>query len=322
MTRHVTPRAVGERVDLEALPSHVRAWLDHELGSPVVHAATQRGGMSPGPAARVTLRDGRRFFVKAVGLELNRTTPRLHRRELAVLRQLPPAPYRPALVAAYDDGDWVVLVLDDVDGTHPDLDDPATVAALRNAVRHQTASLTPNPILLDGEDLAAAATRWHRDIESAPAEQRDTLPGWWRAQEGPLLARIRSLPPRLPSESFCHLDIRDDNMLMRRDGSPALFDWGMSRGGPSWVDEVMLDLHVVTTDAFDGRAREIPMHGSTAYSSGQRDDAITDFVLALATSVALLAVGPEPEGLPRLTSFRRREGAMLLRGAQRRLRLT
>jgi hypothetical protein len=38
--------------------------------------------------------------------------------------------------------------------------------------------------------------------------------------------------------------------------------------------------------------------------------------------VALLAVGPEPEGLPRLTSFRRREGAMLLRGAQRRLRLT
>ncbi len=316
MGRDVTPRAVGERVDLDALPAHVLAWLEQELGGRVVAATTQLGGMSPGPASRIVLDTGAGYFVKAVGLTLNAITPRLHRRELTVLRQLPPAPYRPALVAGYDDGDWVVLVLEDVDGRHPDLDDDATVAALRAAVRDQTSSLTPNPIVSDGEDLSSTVTRWNREILAA---DRTALPPWWRSHEADLLSRLAALPARLPAESFCHLDVRDDNMLIRRDGSPVLFDWGMSRPGPAWVDEVLLDLHVVRSTAFDERVAAIPMHGATAYSRDERDDIVTDVVLALATSIALLAAGPAPEGLPRLTSFRRRESAMLLDGARRRL---
>ena len=41
-------RAVGVRAPWTAMPDHVRAWAADELGSPVVEAHDQVGGMSPG----------------------------------------------------------------------------------------------------------------------------------------------------------------------------------------------------------------------------------------------------------------------------------
>src|SRR5215217_5002642 len=45
----------GRRLDWEQLPAAVRQGLQARLGSPVVRAATQPGGFSPGLAARVRL---------------------------------------------------------------------------------------------------------------------------------------------------------------------------------------------------------------------------------------------------------------------------
>ncbi len=317
MTGPVTPRAVGERVDLDAVPSRVRSWLEAELGGRIGSAVTQVGGMSPGPAARIVLDSGERFFVKAVGAELNPRTPRLFRHELAVLRVLPAVDYRASLVAAYDDGEWVALVLDDVDGGHPDLTDSATLDAVRAVVRAQSRELTPDPVALGVPSLSATVRRWHATVAGAEPGIRTRLPAWWLESEEELLARIWSLSERLPSESWCHLDVRDDNLLRRPDGSVVIVDWGMSRPGPPWVDEVLLDLHDVTSPVFDERVAALPAYGG-ACDHG-RDDAVTDLVLALGISLAVLAHGPAPQGLPRLASFRREESRRLLVGAARRL---
>ena len=50
----------------QAIPGHLRDRVADLLGAGVLGAQTQPGGFSPGVAARLTLADGRRAFVKAV----------------------------------------------------------------------------------------------------------------------------------------------------------------------------------------------------------------------------------------------------------------
>ncbi|MCY7400997.1 MAG: hypothetical protein LH477_08570 [Nocardioides sp.] len=128
------PRAVGVRIPYAGVPAGVRAWVDATLGSPVVDVHEQVGGMSPGCATRVVCADGTRAFVKAVGTDLNPDTPDLFRRESAVLELLGSHELWADLVASHDDGDWVALLLEDVEGTHPDFHDDADLSAVLAAV--------------------------------------------------------------------------------------------------------------------------------------------------------------------------------------------
>jgi len=120
------------RTAYEALPQAVRDAVDGLLGSAVVRASTQPGGWSPGAAARVVCADGTRAFVKAVSAESNAESPELHRREAVVTADLPAALGSPRLIGCWDDGTWVALVLEDVEGRQPVLPDdlPAVLAAL------------------------------------------------------------------------------------------------------------------------------------------------------------------------------------------------
>ena len=318
MTTPVTPRAVGRRSDFDVVPTLLRTWLEETLGARIETAANQVGGMSPGPAARLLLDNGQRVFVKAVGDELNAFTPRLFRREVDILRQLPPVDYRPTMLAAYDDGDWVAIVLEDVEGSHPDLDDPAVLEAARDVVRRQTAELSTTLIATDGPDLAGTAVRWSREIHEATPEALAQLPTWWQERQAELVSRIAGLPAQLPTEVLCHLDIRDDNLLVRGDGSVVVFDWGMARPGPTWVDEVLLHLHGVEHESFDRHVAALTSYDASTQSARERDAAVTDFVLTLGTSLALLGQG-DSHGLAHLSDFRRRESVRLLAGAARRL---
>lgn len=315
------PRAVGRRAAYATLPPLVHAWVEDELGAPVVQALTQVGGMSPGPAARLRLDDGRRAFVKAVSPEPNARTPELFRHEIAVLRSLPPADYRPALLAAYDDGEWVALLLDDVEGRHPDLDDPADADAVRGVVRAQARSLSDaaGSIPVATEDMAARVRRWHDLVAGATEHEaaRAALPAWWHRDEPALLARIAALADRISVAAWCHLDVRDDNLLIRPDGRAVILDWGMSCPGPSWLDELVLDLHVVDRPELDASVAERPAYDDT--DDIERDT--TDMVLGIGASLAVMAEVAQQPGLPWLTEFRRRESRRVLAGARRRLGL-
>jgi len=102
------------------------------------------GGFSPG-ATSVLEWPGRAVFVKAVGAELNAESPEFHRREAVVSASLPLRPEFPRLLDVYDDGDWVALAFDAIDGRPPQ--HPWDGRELRAAVRALDAlhaSLTPN----------------------------------------------------------------------------------------------------------------------------------------------------------------------------------
>ena len=117
-----------------------------------------------------------------------------------------------------------------------------------------------------------------------------------------------------------HLDIRDDNLLLRGDGSAVIVDWGMSRPGPSWVDQVLLAAHRVDRADFDAQVAGLSAYGVSASRGDALQDDVTDLLLALGGSLAALRDRPMP-GLPAIDAFRRREQARLLEGARRRLGL-
>jgi hypothetical protein len=123
-------RATAHRLPWSAVPAAIRAWAGDAV---VIRKHT--GGMSPGCATTPRLPDGRLVFVKAVGTKLNPQTVQLFRYEREILRQLPPAPHRPALLAAYDRDGWVALLLEHVEGRHPDLTDDADFRSVWSGCR-------------------------------------------------------------------------------------------------------------------------------------------------------------------------------------------
>lgn len=138
-------RLAGVRTPYAQLPLHVRDYVEGELGAPAVEVTPRTGGMSPAVAASLRAANGRTAFVKAVGSQIHPATPDHFRHEVAILQTLPPVPYRAGLLAAYDDGDWVVLLLDDVDGRHPDWADRTDRRAVLEVVQQQTRELSPRP---------------------------------------------------------------------------------------------------------------------------------------------------------------------------------
>lgn len=306
------------RPPFESLPVPLRSWVEEQLGSRVVTAQTQVGGFSPGVAARVVCADGRRAFVKAVGSDVNSQTPDLFRHEAAVLAVLPPAPYRASMLGSYDDGTWVGLLLDDVDGAHPDLHDDAAVAAVRDALVAQARELTPDPVRLDVMDLAATIARWTRRTRRGLADDPTLFPDWFVVEQDLVLARLDSFPDRLPPETWVHFDVRDDNLLRRPDGTAVVIDWGISRPGPWWIDQVLLAVHHVDDPVFDEQVTRLVPPSDQARMP--RPDDVTDFLIALGASIAALRDRPVP-GIPAIDRFREREQARLLAGARRRLGL-
>ena len=84
-----TLRGRGVRLPWSAVPDEVRVGVERAVGSRIGAAEDREGGFSPGPAAVLTLADGTRVFVKAVGLEVNETSVAMHRHEGVVHADLP-----------------------------------------------------------------------------------------------------------------------------------------------------------------------------------------------------------------------------------------
>lgn len=305
------PRAVGVRREYAEVPAGVRSWVDEALGSPVVRARTQFGGMSPGCAARVRTRDGATAFVKAVGTGLNAATVALFRHEIDVLSALPAAPYRPGLLATYDDGDWVGLLLADIEGRYPDLDDPRDAEAVWGTVLEQSRALTPAPMqgIASLADTAERHLRtWTSELASEPGRY---LPPWMVGRFDELHARVGDLPGRLPSQALCHWDLRDDNLLLRPDGAVVVVDWGMARLGPAWADAFNLALHWVAAPHFEAVMTDV--------TDPPPESLVTDCLVLFGGRWAWQAAQPAPPGLPAFPALLERVSREVLVGARRRL---
>ncbi|MDP9442897.1 MAG: aminoglycoside phosphotransferase family protein [Actinomycetota bacterium] len=281
------------------------------LGSPVVEAVGQQAGMSPGCAARVRVRSGRRAFVKAVGAELNADSVALFRHEADVLTRLPRAPRRPALIAAYDEQGWAALVLEDVDGRHPNLANPVEAELVWHTVERQCRELTPPPDGLQPGTVGDTLTRWLRRWTAVVEEPPPYVPDGIVRRFDPLSGRVATLPERVGESTLCHFDIRDDNLLIRPDGGVVVVDWGMTRLGPAWTDLFGSALEWVDTVEFDRRM------GAAAERFDASEDTVTDLLLLFAGAQSWRGEQDPPPGLPTLPAFCRREAVRMWSGHER-----
>ncbi|MBS2938669.1 phosphotransferase [Nocardioides sp. J2M5] len=308
------PRAVGVRLPYAAVPARVRDWVDATLGSPVVATAEQVGGMSPGCATRLTCADGTRAFVKAVGDELNPDTPGLFRREVGVLTHLGAHDLWAGLLASYDDGRWVALVVEDVEGRHPDFTDDGELADVLAATDGLVEALAGRE-LPDAVDLVQVPTllgRWADSLDSLPTAAPDVpVPAWLRADRRDWAAVLRR-EAELPMEQVVHWDIRVDNLLRRPTGEIVFVDWGVAARGPAWADPLMARLERVEDPGFDRSVAASPALAAAG------DDVVTAFLAGFGAHLAIRSTVAVDVNLPTLNDFRIRESARMLGAVARR----
>jgi aminoglycoside phosphotransferase (APT) family kinase protein len=307
------PPAEGARVAWADVPSLVRTAVEEVCGSPVIEARTQRGGFSPGVAARVVCADERRYFVKAASAEANQDTAQLHRREAEVLTALDAviAATRlpvPRLRGTVDRDPWVALVIDDVDGWHParpwnSPDLRLVLAALDQLARALTPAPIPVPAI--GDLFASAFTGW-RTLAQSP--QQDSLDRWSRAHLHELAALEETWAAHTAGDTLLHTDVRADNLLLTPNGV-AVVDWPYACRGAAFVEPVLF-APSVTIQGGPEPAEVLALSG-TGRSADQEDLAAT--ICALAGYLTHRSLQPAPAGLPTLRAFQAAQGEVARR---------
>jgi aminoglycoside phosphotransferase (APT) family kinase protein len=304
--------AAGVRIGWPDVPAHVRAGIEQVLGSPVVEAISQPGGFSPGSADRVRTRDGRRAFVKAAGRSLNEHTVRLHRREIAVTAALSDDIPAPRLLGSYDDGDWVALVLTDVEGRHPRTQwEPTELAAVLAALRR----LAQAPLSAEQRSYPQARevlpddfAGWRRVAQLPPPD----LDPWIAPHLDQLLRWVDGVVPSLTGDSLLHLDVRADNLLVRPDGGVVIVDWPWGARGPAWLDTLLL---LVNVNLFGGH----DVDALVAEHVHADPDEVTGFLVGITGYFLDAARRPGSPGLPTVRAFQAAQGQSTLAWVRRRL---
>lgn len=301
------PPATGVRLAWEGLPEHVRAAVEGWLGSPIVSAATQPGGFSPGVAARLTASDGRRVFIKAVCAEPNRDAPRFHRREARIAAALPASAPVPRLLWSFDEGGdgWIVLVFEDVEGRHPAVPwQPAELDRVLAALDELAESLTPSPL---PEGVAGTMAQWlAREGQGWQKLLADPLPGRdeWSVRHAAGLAQLEAdAPAGAHGDTLLHFDTRADNLLLT-DERVYVVDWPHARLGQAWINLVSFAPSVAMQA---GPAPETLLMRSQAGRSAD-PQAVTAMVAMVAGFFTYRSLLPPPPGLPTLREFQAAQG--------------
>jgi aminoglycoside phosphotransferase (APT) family kinase protein len=300
----------GPRLEWDAVDARVRRALEVALGAPIVDARNEVGGFSPGLAARCRLADGRRVFVKAVSRAQNPTACRIHRREAEVARQLPAHLPVPRLLHVHDDGTWVALAFEQVEGRQPS--EPWTVDELDQVVPAlrrfaEQVTPTPAPALQRVQDRYREAFQGWRRIAAGEAD-----PGPYGAEVAASVERFAELEApwegAAAGDTLLHTDLRADNLLLTDDGGVVLVEWPWACTGAAFVDLVLL-LPSVGLGGGPPPEEVIARH----HLFGDVDaDALRSVVAALAGFFVRQSLDPDPPGLPTVRAFQRAQAEVAL----------
>jgi aminoglycoside phosphotransferase (APT) family kinase protein len=303
------PAASGVRLAWPDLPARVRAAVEEWLGSPVVSAATQPGGFSPGVAARLRTAAGGRAFVKAVGPEPNPTTHTMHRREARIAAALPASAPAPRLLWTLDEGEegWIALGFEDVAGEHPA--QPWRAEELERvlaALAEMAVALTPAPVA-----ATSASARFARQICGWRQLQAARPPGLdpWSLRHLDVLAELEAAAPAaVAGNTLLHFDIRADNVLLTPE-RVFFVDWPHACVGAAWVDLIGLAPSV----AMQGGPAPEALLARSALGRGADPGALTAAVAALAGYFTARSLEPPPPGLPTVRAFQAAQGIVARR---------
>ncbi|MET7360303.1 phosphotransferase [Streptomyces sp. NPDC005562] len=325
------PPATGVRTPWEQLPAYVREELADALGAPVVGATTQRGGFSPGVAARVRLADGRRAFVKAVSADANPGSPDLHRAEARNSAALPDSVPAPRLLASYDDGTWVALAFEDIEGRQPQVPwSSHEFELVLDAVDALGRALTPAPLgapsvveakvddFRGWEQLIAAEAGGEASRNRPVGGPR--LDPWARRHLHALAELAAPWAQFATGDTLAHGDLRADNMLVVGDGEcdggrVVFVDWPHATRAAPWFDLLLMLPCVRAQGGPD------PEDVFTARRVGRDADpkGVTATLAALAGYFVHHSLLPAPPGLPTLRAFQAAQGAAALEWLRTRL---
>jgi hypothetical protein len=283
--------AAGVHLPWAEVPAAVRTWAARVGGGAPATVRDMTGGFSPGATALLGCPRGA-IFVKAVGAGLNPDSPELHRRRLLDL---------------YDDGDWVALAFEGLDGRPPlhpwDRDE------LRSAVRALDAlhvALTPNPAfaaLPAAERLQPVLGGW---ADLAAMGQPPVGLHDWSGRHLDRLAELESgWPTAIAGATLLHCDVRSDNLLVTPCGV-VFVDWPHACVGAPVFDLVAWAPSV----ELEGGPPPEELLALSATGSVIDRDALAPLVAAFGGFLVRHSLQPPPPGLPTLRAFQAAQGAV------------
>ncbi|MGW4527870.1 phosphotransferase [Amycolatopsis sp. NPDC004378] len=310
-----TSSLAPSRLSWNDLPEQVREAAESALGAPVVRDIPQSGGFSPGLASRLVLGDGRRVFAKAISADRNPRSPGLYRREIEVMGSLPATVPAPKLRWCYDDGHWVMLVLDDIDGTMPTTPWlPEQFARVMAALEKLAEGLTPTPVpaMSIVDDLAENFRSWHTIAgDSALAGRVDE----WACANLPRLVQLESgWASAARGDTLLHADLRADNLLLTAD-AVMVVDWPYAVTGAPWVDGLLFLPSVAATSAIDPEQAWRGFRPAHAVDPDQ----VNAVLAAIAGDFLFQSLLLAPDNLPTLRAHQHEKGMAALGWLRRRI---
>jgi aminoglycoside phosphotransferase (APT) family kinase protein len=297
----------GNRLRWRQLPKQVRDAVESAAGAPVRSETSQPGGFSPGLASVLHLADSRSVFVKAAGRSRNPDSPKLHRTEGQVLAALPAAAPAPRLLWRYDDGDWVALMTEVVDGVppaqpwvRPELE--RFLAAAGALAADLTAAGMDVPLVQDSH--ASVFTGWRHLAGDGDV---GWLEPWARRRLKALAALEERWPAGAAGASLLHGDLRADNVLLT-DERVVVVDWPHACVGAGWLDL----LFAMPSIAMHGGGPPEALWRRYPPARGADPEAVTAVLAALTGYFLAQSRRPAPPNLPRVRAFQRAQGEAAL----------
>lgn len=242
----------------------------------------------------------------------------MHRREAYIAAALPASVPTPRLLDAYDDGDWIALTFEDVEGAAPQVPwrRPELDRVLA-AVSQLTSLLTPAPIDVErvSDLMSDVFTGWRQlaaDVESGKDDLHGVDP-WVRRHLTDLVALEMQAAGAADGTTLLHTDIRADNVLL----TPAkvfFVDWPWASRGAAWIDL----LFMLPSVAMQRGPKPWEIFDSHPLARGVAGDRVTAMVAVITGFFIRQSRQPSPPGLPTIRAFQRDQGLPALEWLKRR----
>lgn len=230
--------ASKRRLRWAELPEDVRRRVEDVAGGRVIAAENMTGGFSPGLAARLRLADGGAVFAKAIDgrwpIEAG-----FHRAEAGISAALPAGVPASRLRGSFDDGDWIGLVFDHVDGREPALPwRPADLTRVLAATAELARVGTPCPVDLPTDHPRLGGWRTIAGPDGGRDRLRDVLPPALNHLDQLVELECQGLDVAR-GDSLVHGDLYPHNVLLTDDRA-VIVDWPHARRGNPLIDVITL----------------------------------------------------------------------------------